>query len=158
MAWMMPFGAVLLTGVLICLLSRFESAEVKPKPAAARTPLYCSFCGKSQQEVKKLIAGPRVYICEECIGLCNEIIAEDIAQQEASPAEQPSPPQPRSPDRQRLLNIYGELSADARTMRQVWIIEDPESASIIHAMADHIRGLARALHAELRVEDSSPPS
>ncbi|MCD6561423.1 MAG: ATP-dependent Clp protease ATP-binding subunit ClpX [Deltaproteobacteria bacterium] len=39
--------------------------------------LFCSFCGKSQEEVKKLIAGPSVYICDECIQLCNEIIAEE---------------------------------------------------------------------------------
>ncbi len=39
--------------------------------------LYCSFCGKSQKEVKKLIAGPAVYICNECIELCNDIIAEE---------------------------------------------------------------------------------
>lgn len=39
--------------------------------------LLCSFCGKSQREVKKLVAGPSVYICEECISLCNEIIASD---------------------------------------------------------------------------------
>ena len=35
--------------------------------------LYCSFCGKSQHEVKKLIAGPSVFICDECISLCNDI-------------------------------------------------------------------------------------
>lgn len=40
--------------------------------------LLCSFCGKSQKEVKKLVAGPSVYICEECIALCNDIIAEDL--------------------------------------------------------------------------------
>ncbi|MBN1103414.1 MAG: ATP-dependent Clp protease ATP-binding subunit ClpX [Deltaproteobacteria bacterium] len=43
--------------------------------------LLCSFCGKSQDEVKKLIAGPSVYICDECIQLCNEIIAEDYSQE-----------------------------------------------------------------------------
>ncbi|MBW2066045.1 MAG: ATP-dependent Clp protease ATP-binding subunit ClpX [Deltaproteobacteria bacterium] len=42
--------------------------------------LLCSFCGKSQDEVKKLIAGPSVYICDECIQLCNEIIAEEYGQ------------------------------------------------------------------------------
>ncbi|HQW39095.1 MAG TPA: ClpX C4-type zinc finger protein, partial [Usitatibacteraceae bacterium] len=36
--------------------------------------LYCSFCGKSQHEVRKLIAGPSVFICDECIDLCNDII------------------------------------------------------------------------------------
>jgi len=44
--------------------------------------LCCSFCGKSQKEVKKLIAGPTVYICDECIGLCNDIIAEEIEKDE----------------------------------------------------------------------------
>ena len=45
--------------------------------------LHCSFCGKSQKEVKKLIAGPTVYICNECVDLCNEIIDdEDIREVE----------------------------------------------------------------------------
>ncbi|MBI4937067.1 MAG: ATP-dependent Clp protease ATP-binding subunit ClpX, partial [Nitrosomonadales bacterium] len=39
--------------------------------------LYCSFCGKSQHEVRKLIAGPSVFICDECVDLCNDIIAEE---------------------------------------------------------------------------------
>ena len=39
--------------------------------------LFCSFCGKNQKEVKKLIAGPAVYICDECIQLCSEIIEEE---------------------------------------------------------------------------------
>ena len=41
----------------------------------------CSFCGKGQEEVKKLIAGPSVYICDECIELCNEIMVEEWAQE-----------------------------------------------------------------------------
>src|SRR5271156_3843455 len=45
--------------------------------------LCCSFCGKSQKEVKKLIAGPTVYICDECIGLCNDIIAEEMDREES---------------------------------------------------------------------------
>ena len=44
--------------------------------------LVCSFCGKSQDEVRKLIAGPTVYICDECIDLCNDIIAEECDQDE----------------------------------------------------------------------------
>jgi len=51
-------------------------------------PLYCSFCGKSQHEVKKLIAGPNVFICDECIDLCTDIITEEISQApEADPRE-----------------------------------------------------------------------
>ena len=46
------------------------------KGASSEKTLYCSFCGKSQHEVKKLIAGPSVFICDECIGLCNEIVRD----------------------------------------------------------------------------------
>src|SRR6266498_2782676 len=55
--------------------------------------LVCSFCGKSQDEVRKLIAGPTVYICDECIDLCNDIIAEECDQEEslASTSAVPKP-------------------------------------------------------------------
>ena len=54
--------------------------------------LFCSFCGKSQKEVKKLIAGPSVYICNECVDLCNDIIEEEIkSEEETSLEELPSP-------------------------------------------------------------------
>src|SRR5262249_44533527 len=56
--------------------------------------LSCSFCGKSQREVKKLIAGPTVYICDECIELCNDIIAEEYGQDE-SPTPSSRVPKPR---------------------------------------------------------------
>lgn len=46
--------------------------------------LRCSFCGKSQDEVKKLIAGPTVYICDECVELCNDIIAEEYERKNRS--------------------------------------------------------------------------
>ena len=54
--------------------------------------LYCSFCGKNQNEVRKLIAGPSVYICNECIDLCNDIIKEEIS--EATESEEESFPVP----------------------------------------------------------------
>jgi ATP-dependent Clp protease ATP-binding subunit ClpX len=65
----------------------FDQAKGKPmrfrrrathhgKPAAGGDPLRCSFCGKSQKRVKALIAGPGVYICNECVGLCVEILAK----------------------------------------------------------------------------------
>jgi ATP-dependent Clp protease ATP-binding subunit ClpX len=53
--------------------------------------LNCSFCGKSQKEVKKLIAGPTVYICDECIGLCNDIIAEEVEKDEPYAGSAPIP-------------------------------------------------------------------
>ena len=61
-------------------------------------PLYCSFCGKSQHEVKKLIAGPSVFICDECIDLCTDIITEEVGKlPEADPREGlPTPHEIRS--------------------------------------------------------------
>jgi ATP-dependent Clp protease ATP-binding subunit ClpX len=53
-------------------------ADRKGTSSSEKT-LYCSFCGKSQHEVKKLIAGPSVFICDECIDLCNDIIRDEIA-------------------------------------------------------------------------------
>ena len=52
-------------------------------PSDSGKLLYCSFCGKSQNEVRKLIAGPSVFICDECVDLCNDIIREEIS--EATP-------------------------------------------------------------------------
>lgn len=54
--------------------------------------LYCSFCGKSQHEVKKLIAGPSVFICDECVDLCNDIITEEM--QELAPGSSEKLPKP----------------------------------------------------------------
>jgi ATP-dependent Clp protease ATP-binding subunit ClpX len=59
--------------------------------------LKCSFCGKSQKQVKKLIAGPGVYVCDECIELCNEIIAEEFATtEEVTFTELPKPTEIKS--------------------------------------------------------------
>ena len=49
------------------------------KGTSSEKVLYCSFCGKSQHEVKKLIAGPSVFICDECIDLCNDIIRDETS-------------------------------------------------------------------------------
>ncbi len=63
------------------------------KGSGKNTHLFCSFCGKSQEEVKKLVAGPSVYICDECIELCNDIIAEEQEREALAmrPAAVPKP-------------------------------------------------------------------
>ena len=53
--------------------------------------LFCSFCGKNQSEVKKLIAGPSVYICDECVSLCNDIIKEDLSEKDSEETEKKLP-------------------------------------------------------------------
>ena len=72
--------------------------------------LLCSFCGKSQRQVKKLIAGPGVYICDECIDLCNEIIDEELT----SPAHIDLDNLPRPKDIYSVLNDYVVSQEEAK--------------------------------------------
>jgi ATP-dependent Clp protease ATP-binding subunit ClpX len=72
--------------------------------------LLCSFCGKSQRQVKKLIAGPGVYICDECIDLCNEIIDEELT----APAELDLDNLPRPQDIWDVLNDYVVSQEEAK--------------------------------------------
>ena len=72
--------------------------------------LLCSFCGKSQRQVKKLIAGPGVYICDECIDLCNEIIDEEPT----APAQLDLDNLPRPRDIYAVLNDYVVSQEEAK--------------------------------------------
>src|ERR1700710_1799306 len=72
------------------------------RPTDSNEQLLCSFCGKSQRQVKKLIAGPGVYICDECIDLCNEIIDEELS----TPAELDLGNLPRPQEIYAVLNDY----------------------------------------------------
>jgi len=65
------------------------------KPSSGEKLLYCSFCGKSQHEVRKLIAGPSVFICDECIELCNDIIREETATDKGGKGAKSDLPSPR---------------------------------------------------------------
>jgi ATP-dependent Clp protease ATP-binding subunit ClpX len=71
--------------------------------------LYCSFCGKSQHEVRKLIAGPSVFVCDECVELCNDIIREEMQEKTASGGEKLPKPQ----EINEVLNEYviGQMRA-----------------------------------------------
>lgn len=64
------------------------------KGTSSEKTLYCSFCGKSQHEVKKLIAGPSVFICDECIDLCNEIVRDEEPAKADDKAARPDLPTP----------------------------------------------------------------
>src|SRR3954464_14569151 len=77
--------------------------------------LKCSFCGKSQKQVKKLIAGPGVYICDECIDLCNEIIEEEL--NETSELKFEELPKPR--EIYEFLNDYVIGQEDAKKVLSV---------------------------------------
>ena len=73
-----------------------------PEKKEHNGPLKCSFCGKGQEEVKKLIAGPSVFICNECVDLCNEIIVEEW--EEAKESKIPRLPKPS--EIKRALDEY----------------------------------------------------
>src|SRR3981081_2014277 len=64
--------------------------------------LYCSFCGKSQHEVRKLIAGPSVFVCDECVELCNDIIREELEDR----AERARDKLPKPPEIKKVLDEY----------------------------------------------------
>src|SRR5205085_541682 len=80
------------------------------RPTDSNEQLLCSFCGKSQRQVKKLIAGPGVYICDECIDLCNEIIDEELT----SPAQLDLDNLPRPRDIYSVLNDYVVSQEEAK--------------------------------------------
>ena len=84
--------------------------------------LKCSFCGKSQKQVRKLIAGPRVYICDECIELCNEIIEEELT--EVTETDQTELPRPQQ--------IYDHL-------REYVIGQEPAKRALAVAVYNHYK-------------------
>src|SRR5256885_7214351 len=80
------------------------------RPTDSNEQLLCSFCGKSQRQVKKLIAGPGVYICDECIDLCNEIIDEELT----TPTQLDLDNLPRPRDIYAVLNDYVVSQEEAK--------------------------------------------
>ena len=77
--------------------------------------LYCSFCGKSQHEVRKLIAGPSVFICDECIELCNDIIRDETA----IPDAQGKPPKSDLPTPQEICGILDQYVIGQETAKRI---------------------------------------
>ncbi len=97
------------------------------KGSSSEKVLYCSFCGKSQHEVKKLIAGPSVFICDECIELCNDIIRDEV------PAEVADPKAVKSD-----LPIPSEIKA---SLDQYVIGQEPAKRTLAVAVYNHYKRL-----------------
>jgi ATP-dependent Clp protease ATP-binding subunit ClpX len=79
--------------------------------------LYCSFCGKSQNEVRKLIAGPSVFICDECVDLCNDIIREEADAETDDTDNERSTPSPQ--EIHSILDDYVIGQGDAKKVLSV---------------------------------------
>jgi len=84
---------------------------VDKKGTSSEKALYCSFCGKSQHEVKKLIAGPSVFICDECIDLCNDIIRDELPGLESVKAPGDEVPTPAELKSNLDHYVIGQASA-----------------------------------------------
>ncbi len=95
----------------------------------------CSFCGKPQEQVRKLVAGPGVYICDECIDLCNEIVEEELAGEETKPHLRPTP---------KPKEIY-------ETLRQYVVGQDRAKKALSVAVYNHYKriGNRRPMDVEL---------
>ncbi|MEC5396552.1 ATP-dependent Clp protease ATP-binding subunit ClpX [Uliginosibacterium sp. H1] len=81
------------------------------KAGSGEKLLYCSFCGKSQHEVRKLIAGPSVFICDECIELCNDIIRDEIGSDTATRMDKGDLPTPREIGELLDQYVIGQVAA-----------------------------------------------
>ena len=79
--------------------------------------LYCSFCGKGQNEVRKLIAGPSVFICEECVDLCNNIIDEELS--DGSSDQELNLYKPKEIKSINFLTIFWNCGPKMRQKRQL---------------------------------------
>jgi ATP-dependent Clp protease ATP-binding subunit ClpX len=79
--------------------------------------LYCSFCGKSQHEVRKLIAGPSVFVCDECVELCNDIIREEVQEEKNAATSKKKFPTPREIN--QILDEYVIGQTDAKKVLSV---------------------------------------
>jgi ATP-dependent Clp protease ATP-binding subunit ClpX len=87
------------------------------KDSGSEKLLYCSFCGKSQHEVRKLIAGPSVFICDECVDLCNDIIREEIRGEQSSKGGADDLPVPQEIN--QILDEYVIGQAQAKRILSV---------------------------------------
>src|SRR4030081_110681 len=105
------------------------------RPTDSNEQLLCSFCGKSQRQVKKLIAGPGVYICDECIDLCNEIIDEELAAPPTFDLE--SLPKPRE--------IY-------KVLDEYVVGQDPSKRTLSVAVYNHYKRVQMMMSGDTDIE------
>ena len=99
--------------------------------------LFCSFCGKNQKEVTKLIAGPAVYICDECIQLCSEIIEEEAQK-----------------DTDGLENLL--VPKEIKTLLDDYVIEQEGAKKVLAvAVYNHYKRLEATVNSDVEIQKSN---
>ncbi|GLW21585.1 ClpX C4-type zinc finger protein [Microbispora triticiradicis] len=95
-----------------------------PAPSPSEQDIRCSFCSKSKTEVNKMVAGPGVYICDECVGLCGEIIAAEFAKSAQSAEAAPEIPYAESMTDEQILEFLPRIAAVGAQVEdnlRVWV-------------------------------------
>ena len=101
--------------------------------------LFCSFCGKNQSEVKKLIAGPSVYICDECVSLCNDIIKEDLSEKDSEESEKKLP-----------------IPVEIKSILDEYVIGQDQAKKILSvAVYNHYKRILSAKNDDIEVQKSN---
>ena len=121
------------------------------KSSSGEKLLYCSFCGKSQHEVRKLIAGPSVFICDECIELCNDIIREETASDKGGKGAKSDLPTPRE-----IRNILDQHISHQVVLNQTgvtWIGDESERPEVQPFEVDVRQAVSYVLDVLQREED-----
>jgi ATP-dependent Clp protease ATP-binding subunit ClpX len=127
-------------------------------PKTYDSHLKCSFCGKSQEQVRKLIAGPGVYICDECVDLCNEILDEELFDTGSSPQPVPRRDQPQEKRRTRTTPItMGQIPKPREIKKYLdeHVVGQDEAKKVLSvAVYNHYK---RLTYLESHGEEGKPP-
>jgi ClpX C4-type zinc finger len=111
---------------------------------ASYEALSCSFCAKSQFDVLKLVAGPGVYICNECIGLCNQVIAEELERKTGQAGGEVPPPKSRTPPTLKVWEALSDEDLLGEMVRAHDAHQNVDRAVALHVAALRARGVSWA--------------
>jgi ATP-dependent protease Clp ATPase subunit len=98
--------------------------------------LNCSFCGKAQDDVAKLVAGPGVFICDECVALCNQVIADELRRHDRAPLDQGNASGPAEPSG---IRAWDELSDEV--LLQEMVKAHAAHRNVDRAVRRHVQAL-----------------
>ena len=123
--------------------------------------LKCSFCGKSQEQVRKLIAGPGVYICDECVELCNEILDEELLDPNGPSGHPPTKPDPQRKKREAVPMNLSQMPKPRELKKYLddRVIGQDEAKKVLSvSVYNHYKRLSYAQAKTSTAESTQPPT